>query len=63
MNLTYYLTSDYDNNSDIPTLEKQTQTNPNLPAVAPAKAGKAKAKLKRQVLKCTIAIYGKILDR
>jgi hypothetical protein len=30
MNLTHYLTSDYDNNSDIPTLEKQTQTKPIL---------------------------------
>jgi hypothetical protein len=32
MNLTHYLTSDYDNNSDISMLEKQTQSNPNLPA-------------------------------
>jgi hypothetical protein len=28
MNLTHYLTSDYDNNSDISMLEKQTQTKP-----------------------------------
>jgi hypothetical protein len=28
MNITHYLTSDYANNSDIPTLEKQSQTKP-----------------------------------